>query len=73
MPKASDFLLPVNYLFMKNMLSAMGKPNTVSRIFKTIRTRISGIFAPQEVEVTFKTDGKKVRYTYTKVSEQKVA
>ena len=61
---------------MKNIetrLPAQGKQNVLKRFIKTLKGRISDVFKPQEVEVTFKKEGKKVRYTYTKVSEKRVA
>ncbi len=41
--------------------------------FRRFRTGIINLFSPEEVEVTFKTDGNKVRYTYTKVENKRVA
>jgi hypothetical protein len=43
------------------------------RFFKKIGSKIAGLFEPEEVEVTFKTEGKKVSYTYTKVNQKQVA
>jgi len=41
--------------------------------FKWIGNKISLIFQPEEVEVTFNGEGKNSTYTYTKVSEKQVA
>ena len=35
--------------------------------------KISDIFKPEEVEVTFNGEGKNLTYTYTKVSQKQVA
>ena len=35
---------------------------------KKIGEKIAGLFKPEEVEVTFKVEGKSVKYTYTKVA-----
>jgi hypothetical protein len=38
-----------------------------------MRKKISALFQLEEVEVTFKVEGKKVSYTYTKVDENHAA
>ena len=47
--------------------------NMIKRLLKKVRERIISLFEPEEVEVTFKVDGEKVRYTYTKIHHHKVA
>ena len=47
--------------------------NAFSRLLKTIGGKINSIFEPEEVEVTVKSEGNKVRYTYTKVPHKEVA
>ena len=46
--------------------------NGFACLFKKLVTWISNLFKPEEVEVTFKVEGKKVRYTY-KVMHKQVA
>jgi len=41
--------------------------------FKRLKNKIAGLFEPEEVEVTFKVEGKQVKYTYTKVEHKRVA
>jgi hypothetical protein len=50
-----------------------GKLSTISLFFKKLGNKITGLFEPEEVEVTFKVEGKKVSYTYTKVPHKQVA
>ena len=50
-----------------------GKMNVVVLFFKKLGTKITGLFEPEEVEVTFKVEGKNVNYTYTKVAHKQVA
>jgi len=40
---------------------------------KLMAEKINNMFRPEEVEVTFKTDGKNATYTYIKVDEKQVA
>jgi hypothetical protein len=40
---------------------------------RKLKQGISNLFKPEVVEVTFKIDGDHITYTYTKVSEKKVA
>ena len=40
---------------------------------KKLGAKIAGLFRPEEVEVTFKVDGKTIKYTYTKVEHKQVA
>ena len=42
-------------------------------VFKRFRAGIVSLFSPEEVEVTFKSVGNKVSYTYTKVEHKRVA
>lgn len=41
--------------------------------FQKLRNRITDLFEPEEVEVTFEVKGKNVNYTYTKVAHKQVA
>ena len=41
--------------------------------FKQLGTRIANLFRPEEVEVTFKVEGKSVKYTYIKTEQKQVA
>jgi len=43
------------------------------RFFGNIINRLKRLFEPEEVEVTFKMDGKNITYTYIKVEHKKVA
>ena len=45
----------------------------LARVFKVLKQKISGLFEPEEVEVTFRHDGNRLTYTYTKVSHKQVA
>lgn len=47
--------------------------NMLTNLIKKLTTRISRLFEPEEVEVTFKVEGKNVTYTYTKVQHKQVA
>ena len=50
-----------------------GKARVLPGFLKRIRNSIIRLFRPEEVEVTFKVEGNKVRYTYTVVEEKQVA
>ena len=41
--------------------------------FKKLSSKIAELFEPEEVEVTFKEEGNKTSYTYTKVPHKQVA
>jgi hypothetical protein len=41
--------------------------------FKKLANRINNLFRPEEVEVTFKVEGKNITYTYTVVEQKQVA
>ncbi len=49
------------------------KPTFFKKWFGKIARKFRSLFEAEEVEVTFKVEGSKVRYTYTKVEEKKVA
>lgn len=49
------------------------KLNRLTGIFKKISNRLSELFRPEEVEVTFRKEGNTVRYTYTIVEHKRVA
>jgi hypothetical protein len=59
---------------MKNIQTQLfsGEQSVLARMFKKLGGKISGIFEPEEVEVTFKSEGNKVSYTYTKVRHELV-
>ena len=46
------------------------KANKFARFFKDLKDKISHLFEPEEVEVTFRRDGNKITYTYTKVAHK---
>ena len=48
----------------------MEKANKLIRFFKGLKNKISHLFEPEEVEVTFRQEGGKITYTYTKVSHK---
>ena len=52
---------------------SQGKLNGIVIFFKKLGSKITGLFEPEEVEVTFKVEGKKVSYTYIKVPHKQVA
>ncbi len=45
----------------------------ISGFMKKLANRFYSLFQPEEVEVTFKVEGKSTTYTYTKVGEKQVA
>jgi len=47
--------------------------SALTLFFKRLSRRISRLFEPEEVEVTFKVDGSRISYTYTKVEHKQVA
>lgn len=47
--------------------------NSIPLLFRKLVRSISDLFQPEEVEVTFKVDGKNTTYTYTKVPQKQVA
>ena len=66
----------LNSLFMKatydniKQIADKGSDNRMSSFFKWFGNRVNHIFEPEEVEVTFNSDGKNVTYTYTKVKHK---
>jgi hypothetical protein len=58
---------------MKQLSYNIRNERRLTRFFKWIRKKISDLFEPEEVEVTFKQEGNKVSYTYTKVEHKQVA
>lgn len=56
---------------MRNSYAAKG--SWIAVFFKGLGHKIVGLFEPEEVEVTFKVEGNKTTYTYTKVSQKQVA
>ena len=54
-------------------ISSPAAGSFISRLITRIRKYIGRLFEPEEVEVTFRVDGKHVTYTYTKVEEKQVA
>jgi len=57
----------------KQKISKTDKPNLVVRIFQRLGGMVVGLFEPEEVEVTFKEEGDKSSYTYTKVHQKHAA
>ncbi len=59
----------------ENQLSSskQGRSNGFVHFFRSLSGKINDLFKPEEVEVTFKNDGKNMSYTYTKVSHKQVA
>ncbi len=51
----------------------LGVPRSHTGILKKIKESITNLFKPEEVEVTFKTKGNQVTYTYTKIEARHVA
>jgi hypothetical protein len=47
--------------------------SSVSIFFKKLANRINNLFRPEEVEITFKVEGKNITYTYTVVEQKQVA
>jgi len=41
--------------------------------FRSLGHKLVSLFEPEEVEVTFKVEGNKTTYTYTKVTQKQVA
>lgn len=58
---------------MKHHIPSTERPGRFHSFFRMIRTKIGALFTPEEVEVTFKREGNKVTYTYTKVDHKQVA
>ena len=49
------------------------KINRFFHFFRVLGNKITDLFKPEEVEVTFKVEGKNMIYTYTKVIHKQVA
>lgn len=49
------------------------KRNILKTLVKKLIGKVARLFEPEEVEVTFKVEGKNVTYTYTKVNPKQVA
>ncbi len=47
--------------------------NKPGNFFNRLKLKIAQLFEPEEVEVTFKQEGKTTRYTYTKVTHKQIA
>jgi hypothetical protein len=45
----------------------------IRRLYKKLAKGIRNLFEPEEVEVTFKNEGKYRTYTYTKIESKRVA
>ncbi len=52
--------------------SKVDKSHGFTHLFEKLGTKITNLFKPEEVEVTFKLEGKKMTYSY-KVTEKQVA
>ena len=57
----------------KIKLPDTGKANVAVRLFQKLSGMVVGLFEPEEVMVTFKEEGDKTSYTYTKVHQKQVA
>ena len=57
----------------KATLPKQVRSNGPVHFFKVLGSKIKGLFQPEEVEVTFKVEGNKTSYTYTKVVHKQVA
>jgi hypothetical protein len=53
--------------------SSAGKVSWFAVFFRSLGHKVVSLFEPEEVEVTFKVEGNKTTYTYTKVSQKQVA
>jgi hypothetical protein len=49
------------------------KGSWIAILFRSLGHKVVSLFEPEEVEVTFKVEGNKTTYTYTKVTQKKVA
>ena len=58
---------------LSNEAKLMHKPNVIVSFLRKLGSKITALFKPEEVEVTFKVEGKKISYTYTKVEHKQVA
>ena len=47
--------------------------NVWQKIVKELVSRIKSAFEPEEVEVTFRQEGNRMTYSYTKISRKKAA
>ena len=57
----------------KIKLPDTSKTSLAVRLFQKLGGMVVGLFEPEEVEVTFKEEGDKTSYTYTKVQQKQVA
>lgn len=57
----------------RNHVTAGSFRSSVAILFKKLANRINNLFRPEEVEVTFKVEGKNITYTYTVVEQKQVA
>ena len=48
----------------KSQVHRQDNPHGFTRIFKNLTCKIASLFKPEEVEVEFKGQGNKMRYTY---------
>lgn len=49
------------------------KQGAIRGFFRRFWTRLHDLFEPEEVEVTFKSEGNRISYTYTKVAHKQIA
>ena len=56
-----------------NVSPAAKDANSLIRFFKKVGEKVAALFQPEEVEVTFKGEGNKKSYTYTKVHNKQAA
>lgn len=57
----------------RNVLILPVQAGIVFRMMKQLRDKVAQLFEPEEVEVDFTSEGKRVRYTYRKIERKQVA
>ena len=60
-------------LQQKTDLVAGGKKSVLRTLLRQIGDKLARLFEAEEVEVTFRVEGKRIGYTYTKVEHKQVA
>ena len=57
----------------KNVLILSVHGSVVFRVMKQLKEKVAQLFEPEEVEVNFTSEGKRVKYTYRKIERKQVA
>jgi hypothetical protein len=57
----------------KTDTAVSAKRSVLRTLFRKIGDKLAQLFEAEEVEVTFKVEGKRIGYTYTKVEHKQVA